>query len=69
MPSTRCLACGEPINLNDDFVVIGSITPGQVTANGSYVMQNGIVVLVEEDIEAFLAGTLIFYTPNDHEAA
>ena len=32
------------------------------SANGSYILPNGIVVLVEEDIEAYMNGTLVFYT-------
>ena len=30
------------------------------TANGSYILPNGVIVLVEEDIEAFFQGTLVF---------
>ena len=32
-----------------------------VTPNGSYIMSSGIIVLVEEDVEAYLNGTLVFY--------
>ena len=32
------------------------------SANGSYILQNGVVVLVDEDVEAYMDGTLIFYT-------
>ena len=32
------------------------------SANGSYILPNGVVVLVEEDIDAYMAGTLEFYT-------
>ena len=35
----------------------------QVSVNGSYIRSDGIVVLVDEDIEAYLAGTLQFYHP------
>ena len=31
------------------------------TDNGSYILPNGTIVLVEEDVEAYLAGTLEFY--------
>ena len=30
------------------------------TANGSYILPNGVIVLVEEDIEAFFQGKLVF---------
>ena len=33
--------------------------------NGSYILKNGIVVLVDSDIEAYLNGTLVFYNQND----
>ena len=32
------------------------------SANGSYILPNGIVVLVEEDVEAYMNSTLVFYT-------
>ncbi len=32
------------------------------TQNGSYILPNGVIVLVEEDIEAYMAGNLIFRT-------
>jgi hypothetical protein len=31
-----------------------------VTANGSFIAPNGIIYLVEEDVEAYFAGTLVF---------
>jgi len=30
------------------------------TQNGNYILPNGTVVLVEEDIEAYMSGSLIF---------
>ena len=33
--------------------------------NGSYVLSNGIVVLVDSDIESYLNNTLIFRNPNE----
>ncbi|MBQ4273751.1 MAG: hypothetical protein IJB94_02115 [Clostridia bacterium] len=42
---------------------IMSIT--QVSVNGSYIRSDGIVVLVDADIEAYLAGTLQSYHPDD----
>ncbi|MBQ7828700.1 MAG: hypothetical protein IJ345_00305 [Clostridia bacterium] len=32
------------------------------TENGSYILPNGIIVLVEEDIEAYMDGSLVFYS-------
>lgn len=31
------------------------------TLNGSYMMDDGTIVLVEEDLESYINGTLIFY--------
>lgn len=37
-----------------------------VSTNGSYILPNGVIVLVEEDIESYLDGTLEFYDKNIH---
>ena len=59
-----CAGCGYMLDLeNDIYNSIMSIT--QVSINGSYIRSDGIVVLVDEDIEAYLAGTLQFYHPED----
>ena len=56
-----CMYCGAIILLGDDFVQVGPMSITKVTLNGSYILPNGIIVLVEEDIEAYENGTLIFY--------
>lgn len=59
-----CRGCGRVLNLQrDHYESIASIT--KVSVNGSYILDNGIVVLVDEDIEAYLNGTLQFYYPED----
>ena len=59
-----CGGCGAMLDLRDGaYDTIMSIT--QVSVNGSYIRSDGIVVLVDEDIEAYLAGTLQFYHPED----
>ena len=59
-----CFGCNHLLDLQRDFAnVIMSIT--QVSVNGSYILPNGIVVLVDADVEAYLAGTLRFYHPED----
>ena len=59
-----CEGCGHLLDLrNNIYQVAVSIT--QVSVNGSYIRPDGIVVLVDEDIEAYLAGTLQFYHPED----
>ena len=36
-----------------------------LSLNGSYILPNGIVVLVDADIDAYLNGTLVFYKKED----
>ena len=36
------------------------------TLNGSFILPNGVIVLVEEDYEAYMNDTLVFINPNDH---
>ena len=58
------MECGYFLDLRDDhFNSIASIT--QVSINGSYILPSGIVVLVDEDIQAYLDGTLVFYHPDN----
>ena len=50
------------INLDDTIVQVpGLLNIQKVTINGSYILPNGIIVLVDEDIEAYENGTLVFY--------
>ena len=57
---TICLECHALLDLRDDSF-IGQMGIGKESANGSYILPNGVIVLVEEDIDAYFAGTLIFY--------
>ena len=34
------------------------------SANGSFILPNGVVVLVDEDYDAYMDGTLVFIYPN-----
>ena len=36
------------------------------TLNGSFILPNGIIVLVDEDFEAYMNGTLVFINPNEN---
>ena len=61
-----CLGCGANLNLGLDFAdIIRSIGNKQVTLNGSYILPSGVVVLKEEDVDAYMAGTLVFYNENE----
>ena len=59
-----CLGCGVTLDLNKDNAFIGMSVATMVTANGSYILSNGIVVLDDSDIAAYLEGTLVFYDKN-----
>ena len=57
-----CKHCGTRVILDDNFGQIGGILNiSKVTINGSYILPNGIIVLVDEDIEAYENGTLVWY--------
>jgi hypothetical protein len=54
---SSCIYCGQLV----DFGVLNSIPADYPhTENGSYILPNGIIVLVPEDEEAYFAGTLVF---------
>lgn len=61
--SVICLGCLKKLDLSKDFVSIirSKLKTKKITENGSYTLPNGILILVEEDIEAYKEGTLIFY--------
>ena len=55
----KCAACGVQLDTWSD-VIIGVVMSLSETANGSYISQSGIPVIMEEDVEAYLSGTLKF---------
>ena len=58
-----CLYCGTAIEIggNGPIIPIPGSNDLMITDNGSYIMPNGIYVIMEEDLEAFLNGTLVFH--------
>lgn len=60
-----CLGCRTQLDLSEDYASVIMSTITQVSINGSYVLPSGIVVLVDEDVQAYLDGTLIFYHPEN----
>ena len=60
-----CLGCRAQLDLFEDFANSIMSTNTQVSINGSYILPSGIVVLVDEDIQAYLDGTLVFYHPDN----
>lgn len=67
----RCIFCNYILDLNSDNNVINSINPGvqYTTENGSYILPNGIYVLVDNDIDAYINGTLVFGNNKNSELA
>ena len=62
----KCLMCGAWVNLDNTIVMVpGMLNVQKVSINGSYILPNGIIVLVDEDIEAYENGTLVFYDRDD----
>lgn len=62
----RCIYCGARVMLDDTIVQVpGMLNIQKVTINGSYILPSGIIVLVNEDIEAYENGTLIFYDKDN----
>ena len=55
----KCAACGVQLDTWSD-VIIGVVMSLSETANGSYISQSGIPVIMEEDVEAYLSATLKF---------
>ena len=59
----KCIKCNG--NVTGGFIEMRSNLLLPTTLNGSYILPNGIIVLVEEDIEAYLNNTLVFYKKDE----
>lgn len=58
------MGCHHLLDLNSDVAFIQGINGAsikKVSINGSYILPSGIIVLVDEDLDAYLNGTLVFY--------
>lgn len=62
----NCLGCRILLDLSTDMAMIGfDSTSLKYSINGSYIFSSGIVVLVDEDVDDYLNGTLVFYNKDD----
>lgn len=58
-----CLLCGGLASIG--IIYYDGINQSfPATANGSFILPNGVIVLEDEDMDAYLEGTLIFNYPN-----
>ena len=62
--TATCLLCKGQASMGMIYYPNSSNEIIFVTINGSYILPNGVIVLVEEDIESYLDGTLQFYDKN-----
>ena len=60
---TTCLICGGPASMG---IMPLSNNNLPYTINGSYILPNGVMVLVDDDIDAYLDGTLVFINPGEY---
>ena len=60
-----CIGCGRALDLLGDIANVLPTNITKMSINGSYILPNGIVVLVDNDIEAYMNGTLQFYDRNN----
>lgn len=61
----NCLECGYLLDLRTDMALGSTDNALKISVNGSYILPSGIIVLVDEDVEAYLSGTLLFYDRDD----
>lgn len=61
----NCMGCGYMLDLRYDVAVSIPDSVMKVSVNGSYILPSGIIVLVDEDVEAYWNGTLEFYDRDD----
>ena len=57
-----CTDCGALVNLGTGKVLVHDSAPVQRNENGSYKRGDGIIVLEDQDLASYKAGTLVFYS-------
>lgn len=60
-----CLICGGLAERGFVQFNATSVEVQYVTDNGSYILPNGVIVLVDEDIETYLRGNLEFHKKDN----
>ena len=59
-----CLLCGGRVSRVPQSILSVNLFPH--TENGSFILPDGIIVLADEDMEAYFDGTLEFIYPDDN---
>lgn len=59
--TATCILCNGPASFG---MWPAASTNYPITSNGSFILPNGVVVLVDEDFDAYMDGTLVFVYPN-----
>ena len=62
--TVTCIMCNVILDKNNGAFIVNNINGLPRTNAGSYILPNGIVILVEEDIQAYKEGTLAFNDAN-----
>ena len=64
--TNKCILCGG--NADMGFIQINALSPQvqYVTDNGRFILPNGVIELMPEDVEAYLHNILVFYPKNDN---
>lgn len=63
--TSKCILCNGNASMGIVQWGLNNHNKLYISENGSYILENGIIVLVEEDINLYFNGTLIFYREND----
>lgn len=68
-PIATCIKCGATLKISSDIVTGPGVQSVRklVTLNGSYNMEDGILVIVDEDIEAYFSDSLVWYDEDTFE--
>lgn len=61
--TNRCLLCFAVVNNPNLELMSNQVI--YITENGSYILSNGIIVLIDEDIKAYFDGTLVFHKKDE----
>ena len=56
-----CIDCGVTVVIGDIPFDPPFANNTMVTDNGSYILPNGIKIIVEEDLESYINHTLVFH--------